>query len=252
MKGVVFIFSFIFCLSAGAQNKALFERGAKAYNEGDYERAIEAYQEILDKGEHSAALYYNLGNSYYKLNQIAPSIYYYEKALLLQPNDHEIRNNLAYAQNMTLDAIEVLPETGFTRIYQNITGRMTFDQWAYAAVVFMVLFVLAYIAFYYFRYETRKRIAFFGSLVFLMFAIISVVFAFMQYTAFKAEQPAIVFAEEVSVKSEPNERSTEAFVLHEGTKVNVLGQLNDYKKIELVDGKTGWISSDDIKLLKDF
>jgi tetratricopeptide (TPR) repeat protein len=252
MKRVIFIISFIFCFSASAQNEALFERGAKAYNVGDFEKAVEFYQEILQKGEHSAALYYNLGNTYYKLTQIAPSIYYYEKALLLVPNDPEITNNLAYAQNMTLDAIEILPETGFTRIYKNITGRLSFDQWAYSAVVFMILFVLSYMAFYFFRYETRKRVAFFSSLIFLMFAIISVVFAFMQYTAFTAQQPAIIFAEKASVKSEPNDRSTEAFVLHEGTKVNVLDQLNDYKKIELVDGKTGWITSDDIKLLKDF
>ena len=74
----------------------------------------------------------------------------------------------------------------------------------------------------------------------------------MQFRDFKAEQPAIVYPKEVSVKSEPNRRSEEAFVLHEGTKVNVLEELNNFKKIQLVDGKTGWISSDDIKLLKDF
>ena len=111
MKRTVLIFALFFCFGVNAQTEALFNRATDAYNEGNYQQAIEVYNQILDKGEHSAALYFNLGNSYYKLNQIAPSIYYYEKALLLSPNDPEIKTNLSYAQNMTLDAIEVLPET---------------------------------------------------------------------------------------------------------------------------------------------
>ncbi|MEX0288164.1 MAG: tetratricopeptide repeat protein [Flavobacteriaceae bacterium] len=252
MKERIFIFVLFFCFWANAQTGALFNRATDAYNEGDYEKAIEIYKQILDKGEHSAALYYNLGNSYYKLNQVAPSIYYYEKALLLKPNDPEIENNLSYAQNMTLDAIEVLPETGLAKIYQNVTGRLSFDQWSYVAVVFMILFVIAYIAFYYLSYATHKRIAFISSFVFLVVSVAALSFAFMQYAHYNSQQPAIVFSEEVSVKSEPNRRSAEAFVLHEGTKVNVLEELNDYNKIQLVDGKTGWIPSDEIKLLKDF
>ncbi|MBT8184884.1 MAG: tetratricopeptide repeat protein [Eudoraea sp.] len=234
------------------QTEALFNSATEAYNAGDYDKAITLYDQIIEKGEHSAALYFNLGNSYYKLNQIAPSIYYYEKALLLNPQDPEIRTNLAYAQNMTLDAIEVLPETGISKIYRRITGQLSFDQWAYTTVIFLVLFVLAYLAFYFLHNATKKRIAFISSLSFLLISIIAVIFAFMQFTQFKAEQPAIIFAEEVSVKSEPNQRSGEAFVLHEGTKVNVLEQLNEYKKIQLVDGKTGWVPSEDLKLLKDF
>jgi len=242
----------LFGLTAFAQNEALFNRATEAYNVGEYQNAIDSYLEILNSGEHSAELYYNLGNAYYKLNQIAPSIYYYEKALLLQPNDKEITNNLAYAQNMTLDAVDRMPETGLSKIYGNIIGSLSFDQWAYVAVVFMILFVLLYIAFYYFRYSTRKRIAFVSSIVSLLIAIVGVVFAFLQYDKFESDRPAIVFATESSVKSEPNKRSQEAFALHEGTKVNVLDELNDWKKIKIADGTTGWIPSEDIKLLKDF
>ncbi|NAS12486.1 tetratricopeptide repeat protein [Poritiphilus flavus] len=235
-----------------SQNEGLFNRATSAYNEGDYEKAIERYMEILDKGQHSAALYYNLGNSYYKLNQIAPSIYYYEKALLLQPNDPEIKTNLSYARNMTLDAIEALPETSLSRIYNSITGLFTFDEWSYVGVGFMLLFVLAYLAFYYLRYSSHKRIAFVTSMISLILVVVCLVFAFMQYRNFETDQPAIVFAEESVVKSEPNQRSSQVFVLHEGTKVNVLDQLEDYRKIQLVDGKTGWIQAEDVKLLKDF
>ena len=110
----------VFVSFANAQNETLFNSGTEAYNKGDYNKAIERYLAIVENGQHSAELYYNLGNSYYKLNQIAPSIYYFEKALLLKPGDPEIKNNLGYAQNMTLDAIETMPETGLSRIYKNV------------------------------------------------------------------------------------------------------------------------------------
>jgi len=252
VKKILFIGILLITVIGYAQGEALFNRATEAYNAGDYQKAIDNYLEILEDGQHSAELYYNLGNTYYKLNQIAPSIYYYEKALLLKPNDAEITNNLAYAQNMTLDAIDTMPETGLSKIYQNVVGFLSFDQWAYVGVVFMVLFVLLYIAFYYFRYSSRKRIAFITSIITLLICIVSVVFAFVQYNKFKADRPAIVFANESSVKSEPNKRSQEAFALHEGTKVNVLDELNDWKKIRIADGTTGWIPSEDIKLLKDF
>jgi len=237
---------------ANAQNETLFNRATTAYNDGNYEKAVENYMQILETGEHSSSLYYNLGNSYYKLNQIAPSIYYYEKALLLKPNDPEIKNNLIYAQNMTLDAIEVLPETGLSKIYNNIIGLLSFDQWSYFSISFMILFVITYVAFYYLRYASQKRFAFITSIVSLLLVIISLVFAFMQYNDFKADRPAIVFSEKSVVKSEPNVRSSQVFVLHEGTKVNVLDLLDEYRKIQLVDGKTGWIPAEDIRMLKDF
>lgn len=252
MKKLLTIIVLLLSLLGNAQNEALFNRATDAYNDGDYPKAIEYYTGILENGQHSAELYFNLGNAYYKLNQIAPSIYNYEKALLLSPNDPEIKNNLAYAQNMTLDAIETMPETVLSKIYKNITKVLTFDQWSYAAVVFMILFVFLYIAFYYFTYATKKRIAFVGSIISLFISLIAVLFAFVQYNDFKAEQPAIIFANEVRIKSEPNERSEQIFVLHEGTKVNILEELNDWKKIKIVDGKTGWVTSESIKPLKDF
>jgi tetratricopeptide (TPR) repeat protein len=235
-----------------AQNEALFSQATDSYNNGDYQKAIDYYLEILENGKHSSELYFNLGNAYYKLNQIAPSIYNYEKALLLSPNDAEINNNLSYAQNMTLDAIETLPETGLEKIYKSMTEIMSFDEWSYTAVVFMILFALLYIAFYYFRYATQKRIAFISSIAALFISIGSAAFAFVQYNDFKSDQPAIVFSSEVQIKAEPNQRSEQIFILHEGTKVNVLEELNEWKKIKIIDGKTGWVTSESIRLLKDF
>ncbi len=252
MKKLLFYLFLVFSFTVVAQNEALFERATVSYNDGLYDQAIEDYLRILENGQHSSALYYNLGNCYYKLNQIAPSIYYYEKALLMDPGDKEIQNNLTYAQQMTIDDIKPLPESGISRIYNSAIGWMTFDQWAYTAVIFSFLFVIAYIVYYFLRYSSHKRLAFIISMMSLITAMICVVFAFVQHNHYKSEQPAIVFAQESLVKSEPNERSSEVFLLHEGTKVMVLEDLEEYIKIEIADGKSGWVLQEDIKLLKDF
>lgn len=252
MVRLLTILAYLVCSLGFSQNQQLFDQATASYNEGEYTKAADNYLKILEGGEHSAELYFNLGNTYYKLNNIAPSIYYYEKALLLKPNDQDIKNNLAYAQNMTLDAIEPLPQTTISKIYKQLTSKLTFDQWAYVAIVFMMLFVCCYIGFYYFKFSTEKRIAFISSFIFLLFSLIAVILAYVQYSKFKSDQPAIVFAEEVGIKSEPNNRSQAIFTLHAGSKVHVLEQLNDWKKIQINDGKTGWLLADDIKELKDF
>ncbi len=245
------ILSFV-CWVGIAQEEALFDAATEHYNAGKYEAAAEKYLQILENGQHSAAMYYNLGNCYYKLNRIAPSIYFYEKALLLDPNDPEIKSNLAYAQNMTLDVIEAIPQSGISKIIDRVTGLLTFDQWSYTAIGLMLLFVTFYIAYYYMRYASRKRLAFVLSLGCLFLAMASVLFAYIQHNQYLKRQPAIIFDTEVAVKSEPNTRSQDAFILHEGTKVQVLEQLNEWKKIALADGSTGWLPQQSLKPIKDF
>ncbi|WP_276388814.1 SH3 domain-containing protein [Eudoraea chungangensis] len=253
MKQLVgILFLLLVQISPAQENEARFNKATDSYNAGDYEEAISSYLSIIEGGEHSAAVYFNLGNCYYKLNQIAPSIYYYEKALLLKPQDKEIKNNLAYAQNMTLDAIDPLPVTSLNKIYNSVTRLLFFDQWAYLAVFFVLVFVISYILFYYFSYSNYKRISFSISIGALIFSLVCILIAFLQYQDFNSNNPAIIYANEIGVKSEPNNRSPQVFQLHEGTKVNVLDKLKDWSKIELLDGKIGWVPSSEIKLLKDF
>lgn len=240
------------CTTYAQQTDLLFKAGNDHYAQGRFQEAIDAYKRILDQNVESAELYYNLANAHYKLNNVAPTVYYYEKALQLAPADPDIRNNAAFAENMKIDAIETLPVNTLQEWTNSALSLFTIDGWAKAAVICVILFVLFFLG-YYFAYNTTKKRAFFiSSLVVLILAIISVSFA---YTAFaKAEQdnPAIVFTSEVEVKSEPNLSSTQAFKLHEGTKVFVLEEVNEWNKIKLIDGKTGWIPKGDIKLLNNF
>jgi len=239
-------------VQAAAQDNSLFDKATEAYNKGRYDEAISYYEQILESGGHSAAVYFNLGNSYYKKNEIAPSIYYYEKALLLEPGDPETRNNLRFAQNMTLDAITPLPQTDLQRLYRRLIFALSLDGWAYAGIFFVLLFVGAYLFFLGSDTPNRKRIGLITSLTSLMLAVVCTTLSYLQYRAYRKDQPAIVFAREVPVRSEPNERSTSAFLLHEGTKVQVLDSLNEWRKIQLADGQNGWIAAESIRLLKDF
>lgn len=235
-----------------AQGTSFFEKATEAYNKGEYATAIAQYEKILSSGEHSASVYYNLGNAHYKQNEIAESIYYYEKALLLAPNDPEILNNLSYAQQMTLDAINPLPETDFAAAYKTLTLTFHFDQWATIGVVLMLLFSLLYIFFYFSTRPRSKRFLFIGSLLALFLSLFAVTMAFMAYRDYESQQPAIIFADEIDILSEPNPNGSTVFQLHAGTKVNVLEQLKQWKKIRLADGKTGWVPAEALRQLKDF
>lgn len=252
MRNLAYIVVFFIGFFGQSQAEDDFKKANAIYNDGNYAEAIDVYQSILDKGQHSAALYFNMANAHYKLNHVAPSIYYYEKALLLKPGDKDIQNNLNFAKNMTIDAVDTVPEVGFAKLTKTLSGLLSYDGWATLAVVLSVLFVVFFIA-YYFSYQTgKKRFAFIMGTASLLLAFAALAFAFHKETMVQNDQPAIVFAEETQIKTEPNLRSEVAFDLHEGTKVQVLDTVDNWKKIQLSDGKTGWIVSNDIKLLKNF
>lgn len=246
-----FILTMVFFLSltAFAQNTALFDQGKELYKNGKYQQAINAWMQVLDNGEHSAELYFNLGNAQYKLNHIGPSVYYYEKALQLAPNDADIKNNLAFAENARIDSIEPLPETFFSKWYSSIAEIFTFNGWAILAVVFSMLFVGLFL-FYYFAFtEKRKRLLFASSMFAGLFLLASLTMAFLTYGDYTKEQPAIIFASEIEVKTEPSMGSNVAFILHEGTKVQISAQDGNWYRISLADGKDGWIPASDLKQL---
>ena len=248
MKKVLYIF-LLFTQTFWAQTA--FEKGNDFYQKGKYDEAISSYESVVKSGQQSAELHFNLGNSYYKLNKVAPAIFNFEKALLLHPNDSEIQNNLSFAQKMTIDDITEVPKVGFAKILQDFTSGFHYDTWAWIAIVLSVLFLVCFVGYYFSNATVLKRVFFVGMIFLLLFNIISILAAFAQKNHSENDRPAIVFAEVTSVKSEPNASAQDAFVLHAGTKVFVLESLNNFKKIQLLDLKEGWIEKSAIKELKN-
>ena len=249
IKTVVLGILFLSVLASFAQDNKLFNEGNALYNEGKYAEAIDKYKVILDSGQHSAELYYNMGNAHYKLNNVAESVYYFEKALQLAPGDKEIQNNLAYAQNMTIDAIDVQPEVGFSKLFKNIINYLDYEVWAKLSIIFMALFVALFLWYYFSSNTGKKRVAFISFIVSLFCFAMTFSLAFQKLEMDKKNNPAIVFAHESSVKNDPNPNGQELFQLHEGTKVQILESFENWDKIKLSDGKIGWIRASDIKPL---
>ena len=246
----IFLIILVFCTTIGfGQNETLFEDANKAYAGGNYEEAITSYEKILNKGEASVSLYYNLANAHYKLNHIAPSIYYYEKALQLAPNDSDVKNNIQFARNMAMDDIQSVERTGISKTIDNLIATFSFDTWAMFAIGFMLIFVILFLFYYYGRSTLVKRIFFIGSMLSILLCIASVIFAFSQQNIQLNNNYAIVFAEEAGVRSEPNLRGEPSFLLHEGTKAKLLENYQEWYKIEIADGKQGWTLKENLKEL---
>ena len=232
-----------------AQNNALFDQGKQQYKAEKYQEAINNWMKIVNKGEHSSALYYNIANAHYKMNSIGPSIYYYEKALRLSPGDNEILNNLAFARNATVDAIEPLPQTIFVKWDRTVSGLLSFDGWAFVTVIYTFLFVLLFLLYFFTINTTRKRLLFVGSILSLFILLTGLIMSFRTYNKHLSDQPAIIFAESTDVKSDPSLKSETSFILHEGTKVQIIAADEDWYRIEIADGKDGWIPNTDLKAL---
>lgn len=248
MKKILYIFLLIFQISL-AQNA--FEQGNKFYEKENYQSAISSYESVLASVKQSSELYFNLANSYYKLHKVAPAVYNYEKALLLSPNDTEIKTNLEFARKMAIDDIKVIPKVGFSKLLSDFTSRYHYDTWAWITVGFAFLFLLFFVGYYFSQKTVLKRVFFIGMFVCLVGIFLSAASGFYEKGRNANEKPAIIFAEIVPVKSEPKTSSTNAFILHEGTKVYILESIANWKKIELTDETTGWIEDSAIKEIKN-
>jgi len=247
MKKLVLIF---LLLTGFSWAQSGFEKGNELYRKGDFQAAADAYESVLKSKKESAELYFNLANAYYKLNRVAPAIYNYEKALLLNPDDSEIANNLKFAQKLQIDEVKETPKVGFRKMIEDFTSQVHYDTWAKFAIggAFMVL--LFFIGYYFSAITLVKRIFFVMMFVGIGFIALTIFAAIFEKSTDSLERPAIVFASVAGVKSEPEKQAQDAFILHEGTKVYVLESLDNWKKVELLDGNQGWIEQSAIRELK--
>lgn len=231
---------------AQASNE-LFSKANDFYKNGQYTNAIQLYLNIEKSGLESDDLFFNLGNSYYKLNKVAPSIYYYEKALKLNPMHQDASNNLVFAKRMTIDIIEDLPKTFLQRFSSNVIQKLTYNTWAILAVTasFLVAFIFLL---YYFSSSPKRKLFYFNITIFACFVmVVTVLFAYSNYKTTQKSRSAIIFAQKSEIKNSPSLDGEEVFELHEGTKVTILDELSNWKKIKLADGKIGWVNTADLK-----
>ena len=220
------------------------------YNNSDYQNAIELYNAIIDSGYHSSELYYNLGNSYYKINDIANSILYFEKSIKLNPSDKDVINNLNIVNNSTIDEIEKLPESFFDIQINKISNILGYSDWGIILIIFSFLFLILFITYFFSNKSSIKRFTFSSLIILIIFMGLTLKISFHAYKKNHLEKHAIIFASKVDIKSDPNETSENLVILHVGTKVKIIETINDeWVKIKLVNGQEGFIKKNEIKII---
>ena len=198
-------------------------------------------------GKHSADVYYNLGNANYRLNKVAESVYYFEKAILMRPKDRDIITNSAFANNMTIDAIEKIPVSQIDQIRNSIIETFSFEIWTYFTIILLWIFTILFLAYLFFIQARLKRIFFFSSLSILLLFILSFSITYSIDQNEKNKKFAILFSKQTDIWSEPNQQADRLFVLHEGTKMQLLDSLEEWQKIRIANGSEGWIKDASFK-----
>lgn len=215
------------------------------YDKGLYAEAADAYEAIIANNGVSADLYYNLGNAYYKLDEIARSILNYERALLLNQGDEDIRANLALARGKTVDKVTPPSEMFFVSWWRDFANMVSVDTWAVVAVVSFVLLLLGVAAYLFVEQIIVRKIGFYSAALFLLLTIVFNLAAMFQRDSIMNRTTAIILQPVVSVKSSPNDAGTDLFLIHTGSKVEILDDtMTDWAKIKLEEGKEGWVQTD--------
>ena len=236
-------------LSAQINVENTFSQANELYNKGSYIEAINNYKEIIKNDFHSAELYYNLGNAYYRLDSIASSVYYYEKALQLNPNDRETIDNLELINKTLVDEIDPITTPLIESILNSISNIFYFETWGYISIFFSFLIVALFLSYYFANSSRVKRLTFVLLCISSIFMLVSLINGNKGYNNYINNEYAVIYSYETDLKTEPNYRSETLFMLHEGTKIQVLENYNNWIKIRLVNGQVGYIQLIDVKTL---
>lgn len=252
---ITLLFIFTFCwvsLSYSLSKDAAldsFEVANQYYMDGDFQKALDLYENLHSQGFESADLYYNWGNSYYKTEQFALAIWCFEKALLLDPDFEDAKNNLEVANLTLVDEVEPVPQMALVAFWKKVKQTFSVKFWTYSSV--LGLWVLAIGLFFLLGYAQYKKrqIGLVLSIVGVLFTLVTAIIAFDQHKRVQDSGFAIVTEPNIYVKSAPEKSSTDLFIIHSGLKVEIDDNISKWLKIKLSDGKTGWLKEDAVKPL---
>jgi tetratricopeptide (TPR) repeat protein len=252
MKLIVIILAiqlFSNSLFASFSPDSLLTKANQSYIESNFDKAAELYQTLVDSGYHNAELYYNLGNSYFKLNRIPYALLNYERAFILKPNDEDIEFNLEYARTFTVDRIEPLPQFFLIKWYRGARGTFSSNGWALISILFLAGTLSLILLFWYSYRAWRKRLTFALALLTFSLTVFSLIFSAQEKERVSIRNMAIIFHPVVTVKSSPGDSGKDIFILHSGTKVQITKAIGQWVEIRIADGNKGWIQSESIELI---
>lgn len=249
MNGLIFmvILNVISLTGQASEYQLVIARGNTAYSSGNYKEAINTYTSLVTQGLESPELYYNLGNSYFKLNDIPHAILWYERAKRLDPGNEDISFNLNVANSRITDKIDPLPEFFLKRWLKSVTDYFSMDTWAVAGITFLIIALFLFSLYIASRVLLIRKLGFWAGFSTLLFSFIFLVFAWNSYHFRKSDQSAIITNLTVTVKSSPDEKSTDIFVIHEGCKVQLIDHIGNWYEIRIINGSVGWVEQGNLE-----
>ncbi len=218
-----------------------FLKGVEYYTAGNYEAALGEWNDVYNTGYRSAILNYNIGNAYFKLNDIPSAILFFERARLLKPGDNNINYNLQIARSLVVDKFEEIPELFFVRWYNFVALMLQTNTWAVISIVTFILFLVLLSLYIYSSAYRLKVASFWLSLFLLLMSLSSLTFSLRNRNLVYDSRNAVIFAPSVNGKSSPDNSGTDLFVLHEGSKVAIEDKVGEWYEIRLSDGNKGWV-----------
>lgn len=237
-------FLFLVCIGYAQDPQTLVKEANKAYSEGLYTDAREAYQQVTDAGWESPILYYNLGNACFKLNDYPHAILWYERALRLDPGNEDILYNLNVANSKIADRIEPLPTLFYVRWYQGLVGLFSVTAWAVQTIIYFILTLISALLYLYTRHILLRKSGFWGGILFLALTFLTLLFSVSGSHHVRNVREAILFEPTITVKSSPDAKGVDLFPLHEGTRVQLIDQIGTWYEIRIANGSVGWLPAE--------
>ncbi len=232
---------------AAADAQQVFANANQAYQAGNYRGAADGYESILQKGNvFSKELFFNLGNAYFRLNQIGLSILNYERALRLDPSDSEIQQNLVVARSRVSDDIEPVTTVFFIRWWQQLRNVFPADTWSVFGLFFVWLGAAGFAVWLLDKERQRKKKGFIVGMVAIPLSI--VLFLLSQNASTVMQTPyGIIVRNETAFRNAPDPNATVTNTLHEGLKIEILDKIGSMTKVKLPNGEDGWLPSSDVE-----
>jgi len=246
---LAFIFLFAFRSGFASEATDLMQKAGTFYQQEKYEQAAQIYQKLVDSGYEGTSLFYNLGNAYYRTEKLGLAILNYEKALKLSPNDDDVNHNLNLANSKIVDKVEPLPKFFLFEWWESILAFFPLSGWTYLVYALYLVLLILIVVYFFSKSAKIQKNSLYAGVGSLFLLALAAALLIVKLNRDVSNENAIILQPTAIAKVSPDSNSGDAFVIHEGSKVSVVDNVNNWVEIELSDGKVGWLNKGNLGVI---